>query len=69
MDAEYNDNGITGDLDDLQNIGSWTATGETCLDIDGIDLGDDDDGIDLGIGVNSNYLSGYIHSTRTKATT
>ena len=43
MDAEYNDNGITGDLDDLQNIGSWSATGETCLDIDDIDLGDDDD--------------------------
>jgi transposase len=43
MGAEYNDNGITGDLDDFQNIGSGTATGETCLDIDDIDLGDDDD--------------------------
>ena len=43
MGAEYNDNGITGDLDDFQNIGSGTATGETCLGIDDIDLGDDDD--------------------------
>jgi transposase len=38
-DSEYNDDGLTGSLENLGNIDKWTETADDCLDIGDIDLG------------------------------